>query len=72
MQPSLINRLIRFPDWFRGKARVAMLKLGGAHVGKCATERERGDHGHTLKREDPRLHGIGVSTKPLSQISVSS
>jgi serine acetyltransferase len=34
MQPSLINRLIRFPDWFRGKARVAMLKLGGAHVGR--------------------------------------
>ena len=34
MQPSLFNKLIRFPDWARGRMRVAMLRLGGAHVGK--------------------------------------
>jgi maltose O-acetyltransferase len=34
MQPSLMNRLIRLPDFLRGRFRVALLRLGGAHVGK--------------------------------------
>ena len=34
MQPSLFNKLIRFPDWARGRFRTAMLRLGGAHIGK--------------------------------------
>lgn len=34
MQPSWINRLIRFPDWFRGRMKIAILRAGGAHVGK--------------------------------------
>src|SRR3954467_9344735 len=34
MQSSWINRIIRLPDWVRGRVRVAMLRLGGAHIGK--------------------------------------
>jgi acetyltransferase-like isoleucine patch superfamily enzyme len=34
MQQSLFNKLIRFPDWARGRFRVAVLRLGGAHIGK--------------------------------------
>lgn len=34
MQPSWFNRMMRFPDWFRGRMKIAMLRAGGAHIGK--------------------------------------
>jgi acetyltransferase-like isoleucine patch superfamily enzyme len=34
MQPGLTNKLLRAPDWLRGRLRIAALRLGGAHVGE--------------------------------------
>lgn len=34
MRPGTINRLLRAPDWARGRLHVAALRLGGAHIGR--------------------------------------
>lgn len=34
MQPGIYNRLMRLPDFLRGKLKVALFRAGGAHIGK--------------------------------------
>jgi acetyltransferase-like isoleucine patch superfamily enzyme len=34
MQNSWINRMLRAPDWLRGRLKVAMLRAGGAKIGR--------------------------------------
>ncbi len=31
---KLMNRVLRFPDWVRGKRKTFLLRLGGAHIGR--------------------------------------
>jgi maltose O-acetyltransferase len=31
---NLVNRLLRFPDWVRGKRKTFLLRLGGARIGR--------------------------------------
>jgi acetyltransferase-like isoleucine patch superfamily enzyme len=34
MQPAVFNRIMRAPDWLRGRLRIALLRMGGAHIGR--------------------------------------
>jgi acetyltransferase-like isoleucine patch superfamily enzyme len=34
MRPAAFNRILRAPDWLRGRLRVAILRMGGAHIGQ--------------------------------------
>jgi acetyltransferase-like isoleucine patch superfamily enzyme len=34
MQPGALNKILRAPDWLRGKLHVAVLRASGAHIGR--------------------------------------
>jgi acetyltransferase-like isoleucine patch superfamily enzyme len=34
VQPGIANKILRAPDWARGRLHLAMLRLAGAHIGR--------------------------------------